>query len=85
MVRRVLERAESVKDTAETFGVSRQTIYKWLRRYREEGLAELEDRSSRRQPLRARPAGNVYPAPIRLELAGHPHDLFDLIEGSATV
>ena len=32
---------------AETVGVSRATAYKWLRRYRAEGLAGLEDRSSR--------------------------------------
>ena len=28
-------------------GVSRATVYKWLRRFREEGVAGLEDRSSR--------------------------------------
>ena len=35
MVRRVLEQAEPAKETAEIFGVSVRTVYKWLRRYRE--------------------------------------------------
>lgn len=47
MVRRVLEQAEPVKDTAAAMGVSRRTVYKWLRRYRQEGPAGLADRSSR--------------------------------------
>ena len=51
MVRRVLERAEPVKDTAERFGVSRQTVYKWLRRYDMHGIQGLRDRTSR--PRRA--------------------------------
>lgn len=54
MVRRILKRAEPVKETAEAFGVSPQTVYKWLRRYRKEGAAGLQDRSSRPRhcPLR---------------------------------
>jgi len=32
---------------AEMLGVSRATAYKWLRRYRDEGAAGLEDRSAR--------------------------------------
>jgi transposase InsO family protein len=32
---------------AESMGVSRETAYRWLRRYRAEGAAGLEDRSSR--------------------------------------
>ena len=47
MVRRVLERAEPVKDTAEAFAVSTRTAYKWLARYRRHGLDGLQDRSSR--------------------------------------
>jgi len=49
MVRRVLEQAEPVKDTAAALGVSTRTVYKWLRRYREQGLGGLEDRTSRPQ------------------------------------
>lgn len=37
-------------EVAKQLGVSRQTVYKWVRRFRAEGLAGLADRSSR--PLR---------------------------------
>ncbi|WP_433501478.1 IS481 family transposase [Sphaerimonospora sp. CA-214678] len=37
----------SVTETAAQFGVSRQTVHSWLRRYRESGLAGLADRSRR--------------------------------------
>jgi len=50
MVRRVLEQAEPAKETAEIFGVSVRTVYKWVRRYRQFGVAGLQDRNSR--PLR---------------------------------
>ena len=45
-VKRVLE-GEKVRDVAQSLGVSRRTIYKWVRRWKEEGPAGLEDRSSR--------------------------------------
>jgi transposase InsO family protein len=43
-----------VTEAAEAAGVSRQTVYKWLRRFREGGEPALEDRSSRphRIPVR---------------------------------
>ena len=47
MVSRVLQRAEPVKDTAQAFGVSPQTVYKWVSRYRQDGEMGLQDRSSR--------------------------------------
>jgi len=50
LVERVVVRGWSPAIAAETLGVSRATAYKWLRRYRVEGLAGLEDRSAR--PLR---------------------------------
>ena len=57
MVRRVLEQAEPVKDTAAALGISPRTVYKWLRRYRQEGESGLADRSSRphRCPHRTSP------------------------------
>ena len=61
MVRRVLKQAEPVRDTAAAFGVSKTTLYKWLRRYREDGVAGLEDRSSRPHTSpRQTPAGVVH-------------------------
>ena len=40
---------ESVTDVAAQLGVSRQTLHKWLTRYRDDGLAGLMDRP--RRPL----------------------------------
>lgn len=50
LVGRVLEEGWSVAAAAESMGVSRATAHKWLRRFRDEGLEGLEDRSS--APLR---------------------------------
>lgn len=46
LVRRILEHGLSPQEAAQAAGVSVRTAYKWLKRYREEGLAGLEDRSS---------------------------------------
>jgi hypothetical protein len=43
LVDRVARLGWSVPGAAESLGVSRATAYKWLRRYREEGEAGLED------------------------------------------
>ena len=42
LVERILIEGWSPTIAAETLGVSRATAYKWLRRYRSEGLAGLE-------------------------------------------
>jgi len=47
LVERILVEGWSPAIAAETLGVSRATAYKWLRRYRAEGAAGLEDRSAR--------------------------------------
>jgi transposase InsO family protein len=52
LVDRVLIDGWKPEDAAKAMGVSRQTAYKWLRRFRDEGPAGLEDRSS--APLRCR-------------------------------
>src|SRR5215469_15279829 len=36
-----------VTEVAERYGVSRQSVHTWLQRYRQEGVAGLEDRSHR--------------------------------------
>lgn len=43
-----IESGEKADVVAQEMGVSRRTAYKWLKRYREEGEAGLQDRSSRR-------------------------------------
>lgn len=52
LVERVLADGWSVKAAADAAGVSRTCVYRWITRFREEGIAGLEDRSSapRRRP-----------------------------------
>ena len=52
LVERVLRDAWAVPRVAQAFHVSRRTVFKWLARYRAEGLAGLQDRGS---APRARP------------------------------
>jgi transposase InsO family protein len=47
LVQRVYEECWVAEDAAEAAGVSRRTAYKWLARYRDEGAAGLQDRTSR--------------------------------------
>ena len=47
MARRVLEQGVTLKHAAACFNVSAKTAAKWVRRYREHGVAALGDRSSR--------------------------------------
>ncbi len=47
LVDRILVNRWPVARAAEAMGVSRQTAYRWLRRWQEEGEAGLQDRSSR--------------------------------------
>jgi transposase InsO family protein len=49
LVERVLRDHWTVATAAAAFGISRQSVRKWLRRYRAEGRAGLADRSSRPQ------------------------------------
>ena len=47
VVARVLEQGWSAAAVAEAAGISRATVYKWVRRHEVEGAPGLEDRSSR--------------------------------------
>ncbi len=49
MVHRLLHLSQPVVEVAAGFGVSVRTAYKWLARFRAEGLTGLNDRSSRPQ------------------------------------
>ena len=51
LVRRILDDGWSPREAAQAAGVSRQTAYKWLRRFQSEGRGSLRDRSSRAQRL----------------------------------
>ena len=62
LVNRVLIDGWKPADAAKAMGVSRQTAYKWLRRYGDEGAPGLVDRTS--APRRC-------PAPTRSRRGGH--------------
>lgn len=47
LAKSVLEGRLSLKEAMAEFKLSRQTVAKWVRRYREQGVAGLRDRSSR--------------------------------------
>jgi len=47
IVERVQQRGHVVAEVAEDMGISQRTVYKWLARYRLEGLEGLKDRSCR--------------------------------------
>jgi len=47
LAKRVLEGRLSLKEAEAEFKLSRQTVAKWVRRYRDHGVAGLKDRSSR--------------------------------------
>ena len=72
----------SIALAAEASGVSRQTATKWRRRYREHGLAGLEDRGSRpRHSPRALPAERVDAVlTARHETGYGPHRLAYLLD-----
>ena len=53
LAKEVLERGLTLKLAAASFRVSAKTAAKWVSRYREQGLAGLEDRSSRPHRLRS--------------------------------
>ena len=53
-IRRVLEESWSVAEASEAAGWSERTGFKWLRRYREEGVAGLADRRSGPREVRNR-------------------------------
>lgn len=47
LVQRVLFEHQSMKEVGRSMGVSRRTVWKWVKRYRAEGERGLKDRSSR--------------------------------------
>jgi len=77
LVRRVLVEGWRPALAAEAAGVSRATVYKWLRRYREEGEAGLHDRTSapHRRPRALAPRLVRRILRLRLRTGHGPHRL----------
>jgi transposase InsO family protein len=81
LVRRISDEHWPVALAAEAAGVSRATAYKWVQRYRLEGDAGLEDRSSRPHRTPRRLAAEVEAAIIRARVRRRfgPHRLAPLL------
>ena len=77
VVQRVREEGWSPAAAAEASGVSRATVYKWLRRFEAEGQVGLDDRSSRprRSPTRTRAAVERRITQLRCKQKLGPHRL----------
>ena len=75
VVARVLEEGWSAAAVAEAAGISRATVYKWLRRHEAEGAAGLEDRSSRphRSPRQVTPRTELRIVQLRRRHKLGPH------------
>lgn len=75
-------------ETAEAQGVSRSTVAKWRKRYREEGLSGLEDASSRARQMPHAHAPTVVEAVLHLRrtLGAGPHRIaYELGMAASTV
>ena len=81
LVERIELEGWPIAHAAAMTGVSRQTATKWVRRYRTEGLAGLEDRSSRprRSPRRLAPEQVAAILAARHELGVGPHRLAPVV------
>lgn len=77
LVRRVLVDGWRPAVAAEAAGVSRATVYKWLRRYRDEGAAGLHERNSapRRRPRALAPRQVRRILRLRFRTGHGPHRL----------
>ena len=80
-VERVLQ-GHQAGEVAKQLGVSRATVYKWVRRHREEGVAGLIDRSSRprRSPTRTPLATELRIVQARLDMHAGPAVLAGLLQ-----
>jgi transposase InsO family protein len=79
---RRVEQGHKPGEVAKQLGVSRQTVYKWVRRHREEGVAGLIDRSSRprRSPTRTPLATELLIVQARLDMHAGPAVLAGLLQ-----
>ena len=81
LITRVLEEGWSAAAAAEAAGVSRATVYKWLARYRGEGQAGLQDRSScpRHSPRRLTASAEEQILLLRRQRKLGPHRLAGIL------
>ena len=70
-----LERGDHPIDVAGAMGVSERTVYTWKRRFRRQGLAGLQDRSSRPHRSPARTSASCEAQVLALRRRKHTYDL----------
>lgn len=83
-----LEEGWTQAEVAESLGISRSTVAKWAKRYREEGIGGLQDRSSRAKHFPHALGETVIEAicSLRRELGAGPHRIaYDLKLAPSTV
>lgn len=81
LVERIVHMGWPVSQAATSAGISRETAYRWLRRWQHEGLSGLEDRSSRphMSPRSTPPDQVLQIRTLRLRLRWGPHRLAPLV------
>ena len=97
-IRDYLDTDESFSALCGRYGISRKTGYKWVKRYRDEGLAGLSERSRspdsvpHRTPLRIREmiirlrsASHWNPGPKKIQRLLHSHFPAELIPSTTTI
>lgn len=72
LIKRVLEDGEQVSSVAEGIGISRPTVYKWIKRFLREGEAGLADRSSRPHRMPRQTSEEVVRRIVRLRFRRWP-------------
>ena len=82
LIHRVRVQGWSPATAAEACGVSRATVYKWLRRFDDEGAVGLRDRSSRphHSPARLSPEAELRVVDLRQRFKLGPHALADQLQ-----
>jgi hypothetical protein len=70
-------------EVAKQLGISRQTVYKWVRRFRAEGAAGLTDRSSRPHRMPRRTSVEPIHATCDMPAEGRGHGRCDDDPGGA--
>jgi transposase InsO family protein len=69
-----LDRGEHPADVASAMGVSLRTVYKWRKRFRDDGLAGLQDRSSRPVHSPARTLATLEAQVVSLRMQKRTYD-----------
>ena len=76
MIRMVLDHRRPISEVAATFGVSRGTLHRWLRRHRSRGLFDFIRAHNREAAHRTKPEIWIVPLPTRAQFLNVIESLF---------